>query len=259
MKRLFLIYIHSLVFALTINASEVKLHILGSGGPELQTFASSSYLITIDGKAKVLIDTGTGSLQNFSKIGAKIEDLEAVLITHMHIDHVNDLSAYIKAGYFTSRSKELKIFGTKSSNMMPSIKEYLYRLFGRNGVYAYMKDVLSNNSDSFTLKPIILPIQKYSTKISSNILITSIKVNHGIIPALAYRVEIDGKVFVFSGDTTAQSNNLIGLSKDADYFIAHFAIPETGYNIAANLHMRPSKIAEIAYKANVDLMEILGV
>jgi len=242
-----------LIFSLVslLNASEVKLHILGSGGPELQNSASTSYLLSVDGKAKILIDTGSGSIENFSKIGAKIEDLEAILITHTHIDHINDLSAFIKAGYFTNRSKTLPIFGSFGSSLIPSIKEYLYRLFGKNGAYSYMQDVLSKNSDSFMLKPIVMPKSIYKTKIAPNIYITSINVNHGIIPALAYRVEIDEKIFVFSGDTTAKSDNLLKIAKDADFFVAHYAIPEFGYDIAAKLHMRPSRIAKIAKDSNV--------
>jgi len=240
-----------LLFTALLNASEVKLHILGSGGPELQNSASTSYLLSVDEKAKILIDVGSGSIENFSRVDAKIEDLEAILITHTHIDHINDLSAFIKAGYFTSRSKTLPIIGPFGSSIMPSIEEYLHRLFGKKGAYSYMQDVLTKNSDSFMLKPIVMPKSIQKTKIAPNILITSINVNHGIIPALAFRVEIDDKVFVFSGDTTAKSDNLLKIAKNADFFVAHFAIPEFGYNIAAQLHMRPSKIAQIANSANV--------
>jgi len=240
-----------LLFTVLLNASEVELHILGSGGPELQNSASTSYLLSVDGKAKILVDAGSGSIENFSRIGAKIEDLEAILITHTHIDHINDLSAYVKAGYFTNRIKTLPVLGSFSSSIMPSIKEYLYRLFGKDGAYAYMQDVLTENSDSFMLKPIVMPKSIHKTRITPNILVTSIEVNHGIIPALAFRVEIDDKVFVFSGDTTAKSDNIIKIAKNADFFVAHYAIPEFGYNIAAQLHMRPSRIAQIASKSNV--------
>jgi len=245
------LYLIIFLFPIFLNASEVSLHILGSGGPELQNSASTSYLLSVDGKAKVLIDTGSGSIENFSTIGAKIEDLEAILITHTHIDHINDLSAYVKAGYFTCRSKKLPIVGPFGSSLIPSIKEYLYRLFGKNGAYSYMQDVLSKSGDSFMLKPIVMPKSIHKIEIAPNILITSIDVNHGIIPALSYRVEIDGKIFAFSGDTTAKSNNLLKVAKDADIFVAHYAIPEFGYDIAAKLHMRPSRIAQIAKDANV--------
>ena len=81
--------------------------------------------------------------------------------------------------------------------------------------------------------------------------IRSASVNHGIVPALAYRIEIDGKSIVFSSDTTANGNGVIELAKDADLLVAHHAIPEHGYQGARRLHMHPSKIAEVASKAKV--------
>ena len=50
----------------------VWLQVLGSGGPELEDGrASSGYVIWQDGKARVLVDMGAGSLLRFEKSGAK--------------------------------------------------------------------------------------------------------------------------------------------------------------------------------------------
>lgn len=61
----------------------VQLQVLGSGGPELDDDrASTSYLIWIDGKARVLVDAGGGSSANFEKSGASVHDLQAVLFAN---------------------------------------------------------------------------------------------------------------------------------------------------------------------------------
>jgi len=243
--------IFSIFTPLFLYASQITVDILGSGGPELQSAASSSYLISIDKKAKYLIDFGSGSMKNFAKVNARIEDLDALFVTHTHIDHINDLSSFVKAGFFTDRTKALPIYGPKGSNLMPSIEEYLQRLFGKNGVYYYMNDVLTSHSDSFTLVAKILPENFFDTKIGKEKFVRSVSVDHGIIPALAFRFQIGKKVIVFSGDTTAKSSNLLHLAKNADIFVAHLAIGEYGYDGAAKLHMRPSKIAQIAQDAKV--------
>lgn len=47
--------------------------------------ASSGYLIWLDGKARVLIDAGPGSLQRFKQSGADFNDLSVLLFTHFHV------------------------------------------------------------------------------------------------------------------------------------------------------------------------------
>jgi len=46
------------------------LEVLGSGGPELgDGRASSGYLVWMDGKARILVDMGSGSMLNFEQSG----------------------------------------------------------------------------------------------------------------------------------------------------------------------------------------------
>ncbi len=93
------------IFYTTLLSQKIELEILGSGGPELDGRASTSYVLWIDNKAKLLVDMGSGSMLRFEQSNAKLKDLEAVVLTHLHIDHSVDLPSFVKAGYFTSRTK----------------------------------------------------------------------------------------------------------------------------------------------------------
>jgi ribonuclease BN (tRNA processing enzyme) len=124
-----------------IYAQSLSLEILGSGGPEFSKRASSSYIIWIDNKAKVLIDAGGGAFLRFSQANAKIEDLELMALTHLHIDHSADLPAFMKAGYFSQRTKALPIVGTPKGGDFPIIETFGEGLFGKSGVYAYREDI----------------------------------------------------------------------------------------------------------------------
>lgn len=240
MKNIFIL----IFFSTILSASVISVQILGSGGPEGGERASASYLIKKDNKALLLIDFGGGAFLRFGQAKANIEDLEAILFTHLHIDHVVDLPALMKAGYFSLRKRPLTILGPSSNQYFPSISEYLDLQFGKNGAYRYMSDILTPHSDSFTI---------YSRQINSKnelsfdgFTVTSIPVDHGIVPSLAYRVDIDGKSIVISGDTTAHNKHLEELSKNADILIAHHAIPQEGCLAARHLHMTPERIAQIA-------------
>ena len=246
MKTLFL-----LLMTTWLMATEVTFEVLGSGGPEIDGRASASYLVWIDNKARILVDTGSGSMLRFEESGAKLEDLELVALTHLHIDHVVDLPSYVKAGYFTHRSALLPIVGPIANQYFPSTNEYINIMFGKKGAYRYMSDVLTPQSDSFQIVPESINAPSIVRKQYKDFTLSIINVNHGIIPALAFRIDVGEKSILISGDTSNTNKQLEKLAKNVDLFVAHHAIPEVHGTYANNLHMTPSIIADVAYSANV--------
>ncbi|MGB6018626.1 MAG: MBL fold metallo-hydrolase [Sulfurimonadaceae bacterium] len=246
MKTLFLLLITT-----WIMASEIEIEVLGSGGPEIDGRASASYLLWVDGKARLLVDTGSGSMLRFEQSGAKLEDLEAIALTHLHIDHVVDLPSYIKAGYFTARRKPLPILGPVGNQYFSDTNEFLQTLFGEKGAYRYMSDVLTPQSDSFEITAESIDAPKVLNRHFESFELSVINVSHGIVPALGFRIDVDGRTVVISGDTSNVNGQLEKLTQDADLFIAHHAIAEIHGTYANNLHMTPAVIADIANKSNV--------
>ena len=226
-------------------ASEITLTVLGSGGPELAKRAGTGYLLSIDGKARALIDTGSGVMHRFAQAGATIETLEAVVFTHLHIDHSVDFPAFVKAGYFSDRTVPLPVVGPGGNASFPSIDAFLTDLFGPKGAYRYMQDVLTPQSDSFELRP----MRATAEMTFPSFTLHALRVHHGIVPSVAYKIVTDGKTIVISGDTNDADGTLAAFAKDADLLIMHHAIPERGYAAAGTLHMRPSEIGKIAADA----------
>ena len=232
-----------------LNASKVELEVLGSCGPELDGRASTSYLVWIDDKARIIIDMGSGSMLYFEKSHAKIEDLDLVILTHLHIDHSVDLPAFVKAGYFSHRSKPLEIMAPSGNEQFPSGSQFLENLFGEKGAYRYMSDVLTKKSDSFELIPI--DVKDIAIDSYKEFKISAIRVHHGVVPSLAVRIDVGEKSIVISGDTTNKNHDLELLSMNADLFVAHHAVSQDAQGYARELHMKPSMIATIAQKADV--------
>ena len=235
---------------------QVKLQVLGSGGPELNDGrASSSYLIWVDEKARVLVDTGGGSSANFEKSGAVIDDLQAVLFTHFHVDHSGDFAAYVKASFFGSREQDLPVFGPDGNDRMPSTSDFLARLLGENGAYRYLSSYVETDETSdFHLVPRSVTLdskEAQSFQLSDSLSVSAIPVHHGPIAAIAWRVDINQCAISFSGDMNNQTGNLALLAKGAQLLVAHNAIPQNSAGVARNLHMPPSEIGKIAEKAEV--------
>jgi len=261
------------------QCGDVKLQILGSGGPEINDgLASSSYLIWVNNKASVLIDAGGGSSLNFEKSGANFNDLDVILLTHLHVDHSVELPVYIKAGYFSSRARVLPVLGPNEGGDFPSTVAFVNALFDdRNNarlssVYPYLSDNLyQQTSTDFLIDAKSYPFNNTSleksvgsqkgenkiwkSQLTDNLSVSAIQVTHGNIPAIAWRVDYrvaDHECSIsFSGDMNGMSGNLQKLAKDSDWLVAHNAVPENAGSIAKFLHMTPSKIGEIANVANV--------
>lgn len=240
-----------LLLAIWVPAAEIEFEILGSGGPEIDGRASSSYILWIDKRARLLIDTGSGSMLRFEQSGAQVEDLDAIALTHLHIDHVVDLPAYMKAGYFTARQRPLPLIGPTGNHTFPDTVTFIKNLFGKQGAYRYMSDILTPQSDSFELKPIAVDAPTLLRHHFEHFDLSMINVNHGIVPALAFRIDVGSKSIVISGDTSNVNGELQKLAHHADLFIAHHAIGEIQGTPANRLHMTPGVIADIAKSARV--------
>ncbi len=242
------------------HCSNIKLQILGAGGPEINDgLASSSYLIWINNKARLLIDAGGGSSLNFEKSGANFNDLYAILLTHLHVDHSAALPVYLKAGYFSDRQKSLMLFGPAAGGDFPSTESFIQALISNKqaSVYPYLSDNLyQQSSTDFLIIPKSIEQGKHiwNKKINQSLSIKAISVNHASIPALAWRVNVDSCSITFSGDMNGSSGNLTRLAKNTNILVANNAIPQQAHPIVKKLHMTPSKIGQIAQQAQVQTL-----
>ncbi len=242
--------------AQTCGSQGIAVQVLGSGGPELQDKrASSSYLLWEDGQAKALIDAGGGSALRFGESGAQMSQLEVIFFSHFHVDHSGDFSALIKSSWFEDRKNPLPIYGPPGNDFMPSTTEFVSDYFGgKHGVYRYLSELLEPDEDgSYKMQP--HNVEAGSTPVvvfrNADLTASAVRVIHGGVPALAWRIETRGKVIVFSGDTNGEGAGLAKLATDADLFIAHNAVPEGVTGVERNLHMPPSVIGQIAQEAHV--------
>src|SRR5208282_1931135 len=242
--------------AQSCGAKGIALQVLGSGGPELQDKrASSSYLLWEDGRARVLVDAGGGSALRFGESGAQMSQLDVILFSHFHVDHSGDFAALIKSSWFEDRNRPLPVYGPEGNDFMPSTVEFVYDFFGhKHGAYRYLSELLvPGEQGDYKLQPHNVAGSAKPAEVlrRSGIAAQAVRVIHGGVPALAWRLEMGGKVIVFSGDTNGEGAGLPQLAANADLFVAHNAVPEGVTGVERNLHMPPSVIGQIAGEAHV--------
>ena len=232
--------------AAQLPGPNVELQVLGSGGPEINDGRSSTgYLIWVDGKARVLVDLGSGTAHNFEQVGGRLEDLEAILLSHLHVDHCADLPSLVKSLFFADRTAALPILGPEGATWFPSTKEFVERLFAeRDSAFPYLSDFLDPREAS-ALQPRSIR-GNWSQDVSQELRVECRSVTHGSVPALAWRVDIGDVSIVFSGDFNGRSGELEVLAKDCDILVCHNAVPESARGLARRLHAPPSVIGQIA-------------
>ena len=238
----------------------IAIQVLGSGGPIADDArASSAYLVWVDGKARVMIDAGGGSFLRFGEAGASFADLDFIGLSHFHTDHSADFPALLKSGYFSDRDRPLTVSGPAGSSRFPGLQEYLISMIGPNsGAYAYLSGYLDGSGGLPQLVGHEIDNENSTTQDlltdNNEIDIFAIRVPHGIVPAVAYRVEVDGKSIVFSSDQNGSDDGFAEFASNASVLVMHMPIPENADDGARQLHAVPSKIAAIASAARADIL-----
>jgi len=237
----------------------VWIQILGAGGPELNDgLASSSYIIWIDNKARLLVDTGPGAAVNFDRAGADFADLDAIVYTQLHADHSSDFPALVQGSAYGERSRPLPVLGPAGSDQFPDVETFVTRMIGPEGAYPDLAEFLTYRSNrGYKINARNVPStghNRWSRFNSDHFKLSSIPVNHGSIPAIAWRVEIEDFRIVITGDFNNAKDVIREFAKDADALIVTHAIPEGTRGAATDLYATPDQLARIAAQADVRIL-----
>ncbi len=229
------------------NCASTRLQVLGSGGPELDDGrASSAYLLWQGGKARLLLDAGSGSSVAFGATGARFADLDAILLTHLHTDHAADLPAFIKGSFFTPRDRDLVVAGPAANERMPATTTFLDRLLGPEGAFPYLSTYLDAGREAYTVRPRDMPARSGGRLCGKGWCAESLPVAHGPIAAVAWRVEIGSCVVVYAGDMSAEPEGFHAFAQGTDLLLLHTAIPESANLMARRLHLTPGELVSLA-------------
>lgn len=246
-------------FSSECQSERIALQVLGTRGPEfLDGHASTGYLLWLDGRARIIVDAGPGTVQRFKQAEAKFEDISILLFTHFHVDHSSDFPAYVKGGFFSDRKQDLLVYGPSAGDFTTSASQFVQRLFdSKNGLYPYLGVYIDPEAQSdYKIRAQTVDWSYKDLSIrdvyrGQEFTITAVPVHHGPFPAHGYRIESVGCVISFTGDMSGRLHAMPDLAQDSDILVAHNAIPEDATGVPQLLHMKPSYIGTLADTANV--------
>ncbi|MDG2087672.1 MAG: MBL fold metallo-hydrolase [Arenicellaceae bacterium] len=222
--------------------SGVQIQILGSGGPaDSGGRASASYIIWINGVSRIMLDTGSGTKDQFYRSGANLDDIELVALSHLHPDHSVELP-----GILWPAGGRFDIAGPSGANVFPSIGEFLERLFGPRGAYHVLDERIE-------LTPITVdvtspdPVEVWR---AADIVIQGRGVPHGDVPTIGYRLNIGGSSIAFASDQTGSDPTFTDFIRGVDVLVIHMSSTEDATGLISELHAKPSVWGQMAADAD---------
>jgi len=264
-----------------------ELVLLGTAGAPLPVAGRAGICtaLVFDGRVFV-IDCGRGAPSAYADAGLDFSRLEAVFLTHLHVDHVGDLPGMLLYGWGV-RVRDgrdlapVRVYGPSRPKALPSGDATFHRqttidpelpdpgtadLIGHIlAGYAYHLNVMPLDATMPDAGALVraheidvpLPAVVFD---DGNVRVSAVAVTHGrAVPALAYRFDTPDGSVAFSGDTTV-NEDLISLAQGADILVHQVAdldyLKRHGINDAdlarlAALHTDVTQVGGVAERARV--------
>lgn len=239
----------------------MRVTLLGTGCPIVSTERYGPAQLVCHGETRILIDCGSGVTQRLLAAGVPGKDLDAVLLTHLHSDHVVDLFQLVITSWHQGRDRPQEVYGP------PGTKRHI------DGLMAFWRQELEQRI-AHERRPSTAALELRVTEISAgpvarfgDMQVNAVEVDHKpVAHAVGFVCDADGRRVVISGDTRP-CPALVSASRDADLlvhevFIRH-ALPvkagvrthETVRNVAS-YHTLSDQVGKIAASARVKCLAL---
>ncbi len=201
----------------------------GTGIPSLRRGYPG--LVILSDRTTLSIDSGSGTLRRMLEVGVTYRDIDLLLYTHIHPDHISDLVPILFACKYADlpREKDMLCVGG------PGFKSHFEKL---NAAYGHW---IAPQTYQLTVKEITQEGLVYR-----DLKILSKPMAH-ISESIGYRIEFrDGKSVAVSGDTD-YCQNIVDLAYEADLLVLECSFPDSK---KVEGHLTPSLAGRIAMESD---------
>jgi len=235
--------------------------LLGTGCPAVDTGRyGPAQIIRHDGQA-VLVDCGSGVSQRLLAAGTPGRDVDAVLLTHLHSDHIVDLFQLVISSWHQGRDRPQRVFGP------PGTRSYVDGLMElwRPELEQRMAHEQRPSTTALTVE--VSEIGPGERIAFGALQVTTVEVDHHPVRhAYGFVFEAGGARLAISGDTRT-CPALIEAARGVDVLVhevfVHREVPvvagrrsaETVANVAA-YHTLSSEVGKIASAAGAGCLAL---
>ncbi|MEI7545755.1 MAG: ribonuclease Z [Mycobacteriaceae bacterium] len=174
----------------------IEIILTGTGSPMVDPNRAGPSTLVIAGEQTFLVDCGRGVLMRAAATGVGAANLTALLLTHLHSDHITDLSDVITTRWVTSLGPApLPVIGPPGTK---AVVEATLAALAPDISYR-----IAHHAD-ITAPPDVVVHEYAEGQVwdSAGVRITAAPTDHRPVePTIAFRVDYDGTSVVLAGDT----------------------------------------------------------
>jgi ribonuclease BN (tRNA processing enzyme) len=214
----------------------MRVTIIGSGTGVPSPRRASPCILADTGSARLLLDTGPGSLRQLAHAGISLQSIDSIFYSHTHIDHTADLVPFIFASKYSPgllRTRPLHIVGHPGVRTLYEGLAAAYGRWARPEQFAITwHEVRSGTLDLHGCSLTCAPVEHIESSI-------------------ALRIDDSrGRSLVFSGDTE-YCPAIVELARDCSMLILECSFPE---HMHREGHLTPSRAARVARECACDTL-----
>ena len=174
----------------------MKLTLLGTGCPSVDFKRCGSSNLISTKSTKILVDCGSGVTQRLNQSKNSSVDIDALLLTHLHTDHVIDLYQLIISSWHSDRTSKWKIYGPKGT------KKFVDKIFLAWKSERKLRISYEKRKSSKALNYKVYEFKKEGFININDIKIKYFEVDHKPVPyAYGFSFFSKNKKLTISGDT----------------------------------------------------------
>ena len=199
----------------------LKVVVCGSRSPLPSPGRAESCVLVEAGDDIYIFDLGNGSVNNLTQYQVPWPNVKAVLITHMHSDHMADLPDAHLQSWIQGRTSPLKVYGPEGINLVTKGFELAYSADYQYRNEHHGDDMLPMSIAGFNAIQIIN--NQFIPNDTPGLEILPFVVDHyPVNSAFGFKISYKGRTVVISGDTI-HDGSVQKYSQDVDLLV-HSAI-----------------------------------